>query len=52
MVLKSSKKSTYENNLLKTLEIRQNQFFLIDWGQLFHSNFLLELLLVPGSEYF
>jgi len=46
VVLKSSKKSTYENNLLKILEIRQIQFFL------FHPSFLLELLLVPGSEYF
>ena len=31
-MLKSSKKFTYESNLLKILEIRQNLFFLDNWG--------------------
>ena len=39
---------TYENNLLKILEIHQSQFFLVGLNQPFHSNFLtLEQLQVP-----
>ena len=46
LVVFNYQKITYEN-LLKILEIRYIQFFFVVFGQLFHSSFVLELLLVP-----